>query len=200
MDAYINEFQKIAIMVPKMAKNRVVMLFVEGLSEMLHGLVKAHKPKTLDDAIELALDLDTYHVSSQIQKKSFFNKPKNIFPLAVSDEINELKRKKLCFTCKQPWEVGHRCIGKGKAHLIEVISDDEGIPDTDVECDHDEQSHSEHEKQKDTQQVTMASLSGVSRYHSFHVKGVINGQQLVCIVDSGATHNFIDEGLVARNE
>ena len=32
----------------------------------------------------------------------------------------ELKRKKLCFTCKQPWVPGNRCV-KGKAHYIEVF-------------------------------------------------------------------------------
>jgi hypothetical protein len=38
---------------------------------------------------------------------------------------NELRRKKLCFTCKDPWEPGHMCMGKGKAHYIEVLSDSE---------------------------------------------------------------------------
>jgi hypothetical protein len=28
----------------------------------------------------------------------------------------ELRRKKLCFSCKEPWESGHRCMGKGKVH------------------------------------------------------------------------------------
>jgi hypothetical protein len=37
----------------------------------------------------------------------------------------ELRRKQLCFTCKEPWEPGHKCMGKGKVHYIEVISDDE---------------------------------------------------------------------------
>jgi hypothetical protein len=38
---------------------------------------------------------------------------------------NELRRKKLCFNCKDPWELGHICMGKGKAHYIEVLSDSE---------------------------------------------------------------------------
>lgn len=59
VDSYINEFQKIAVMAPKMLEKRVTMLFVEGLHDRMRGLVKAHKPKTLDEAIERALDLDT---------------------------------------------------------------------------------------------------------------------------------------------
>jgi hypothetical protein len=44
-----------------------------------------------------------------------------------------IRRKKLYFSYKDPWEPGHRCMGKGKVHYIEVVSDkeddgdDEGI-------------------------------------------------------------------------
>jgi hypothetical protein len=37
----------------------------------------------------------------------------------------ELRRKQLCFTCKEPWDPTHKCMGKGKAHYIEVISNGE---------------------------------------------------------------------------
>jgi hypothetical protein len=32
-------------------------------------------------------------------------------------------RKKLCFTYKDPWVPGHRCMGKGEIHYIEVATD-----------------------------------------------------------------------------
>jgi hypothetical protein len=45
----------------------------------------------------------------------------------LDDETRkELRRKKLCFSCKEPWEPGHRCMGKGKVHYIEVLSDSDG--------------------------------------------------------------------------
>jgi hypothetical protein len=37
----------------------------------------------------------------------------------------EIRRKKLCYSCKESWEPGHRCMGKGKVHYIEVVSDEE---------------------------------------------------------------------------
>ena len=47
----------------------------------------------------------------------------------------ELRRKKLCFTCFQPWTPGHKCT-KGKAQYIEVFSDnDEYEGDMDEEWD-----------------------------------------------------------------
>jgi len=30
---------------------------------------------------------------------------------------NELRGNKLFFSCKDPWEPRHKCLGKGKAHL-----------------------------------------------------------------------------------
>ena len=37
----------------------------------------------------------------------------------------ELRRKQLCFTCKEPWNPSHKCMGQGQVHYIEVTSDDE---------------------------------------------------------------------------
>lgn len=148
--AYINEFQKIAVMVPDMSERRVTMLFVEGLSNRLRGLVKAHKPNTLHDAIGLALDLETTS-SFQPQKKNFsswkpnkkgFNQQKNISPKINEESRNELRRKKLCFSCKEPWEPGHHCLGIGKVHLIEVMFDDEEHEEQEAsveDSDHEDQ-------------------------------------------------------------
>jgi hypothetical protein len=42
----------------------------------------------------------------------------------LDDETRrELMRKKLCFSCRDPWAPGHRCMGKGEIHYIEVASD-----------------------------------------------------------------------------
>ena len=47
----------------------------------------------------------------------------------VDDEARrELRKKRLCFTCHELWAPGHRCAA-GKAHSIEVFSDDSGEED-----------------------------------------------------------------------
>ena len=48
---------------------------------------------------------------------------------------DELRRKKLCFTCFQPWTLGHKC-AKGKSKYIEVFSDND-----DYEGGMDEEGH-----------------------------------------------------------
>jgi hypothetical protein len=42
----------------------------------------------------------------------------------MDDETRrELMRKKLCFNCRDPWVPGHKCMGKGEIHYIEVATD-----------------------------------------------------------------------------
>jgi hypothetical protein len=51
-------------------------------------------------------------------------------------------RKKLCFSCKDPWVPGHKCMGKGQIHYIEVESDSEE-EDEDVEAPTNNDSETE---------------------------------------------------------
>ena len=53
-------------MVPNLSVARTVYMFIDGLNEPLHGLVKSTKPTTLQDAIERARDLQ-YALQNQRQ-------------------------------------------------------------------------------------------------------------------------------------
>ena len=44
----------------------------------------------------------------------------------------------------------------------------------------------------------LAALRGVPKYLMLRVRGTIRGQQVSVLVDSGATHNFIDAQMVER--
>jgi hypothetical protein len=118
-DAYITEFQKLAVMVSDISEQRLVMLFIEGLLEPLRGWVKDFKPETLQDAIVRTRDME-----GAVPKTKFFSKP--FIPQKSKDKKppgkegtgkekldeatkNELRRKNLCFHYKDPWVPGHRC-------------------------------------------------------------------------------------------
>ena len=45
---------------------------------------------------------------------------------------------------------------------------------------------------------TLATLRGVPKYLTLRVRGTILGQRVLVLVDSGATHSFIDTQLVQR--
>ena len=122
-------------MVPKLSVSRRVYMFIDGLDEPLHVLVKSNKPYTLHDSIERARYLQD---SLPKTKPNFQHKPsfpskgkeekaapskERSYKETFDDEVwRDLRKTKLCFTCQEPWVPGHRCAA-GKAHYIEVFSD-----------------------------------------------------------------------------
>lgn len=58
VDEFMIEFQGLAIMTHHLSKERLVFIFVEGLAQPLSGMVKVSSPRSLDDAIRAAYDLE----------------------------------------------------------------------------------------------------------------------------------------------
>lgn len=44
----------------------------------------------------------------------------------------------------------------------------------------------------------MASMSRVPMYHTFRVRGILQGHRVSVLIDGGASHNFIDATMVKR--
>jgi hypothetical protein len=129
-------------MVEDVSQSRLMMLFTEGLMEPLRGWVKDFNPANLHDAIWKTRDLGSTKKTrftpiiplnqggrDQRTPMNQGGRDQRVFDRGRGrmDEPTrrELRRKKLCFTCKEPWYPTHKCMGKDKAHYIEVISDDE---------------------------------------------------------------------------
>ena len=113
IEAFITEFQQVAMAVTDISEPRLNMLFTEGLIEPLRGWVKAYKPPTLQDAI-----LRTQDLAYSVPNTKTFSKPfvpqkdrdRNLFQREwkgkekLDDETRrELMRKKLCFSWREPW-------------------------------------------------------------------------------------------------
>ena len=92
----------------------------------------------------------------------------NVAKKKVDEETrSELRRKKLCFTCREPWVPRHRCLGKGQVHYIEVASESDSDEHEEF---HDTKEEEEEEKEKFiSTDGTLATLSGVPRYHPFQI-------------------------------
>jgi hypothetical protein len=93
----------------------------------------------------------------------------------------ELKRKQLCYTCKEPWDPSQKCMGRGKAHYIEVTFDNEEDEDfghiQNIEADttetieEEDTSHGSATEEK----AMLASISGVPKFDTFMMRGVLQG-------------------------
>eukprot|EP00253_Pinus_taeda_P033610 PITA_33610 len=124
----------------------------------------------------------------------------------IKDDVKrELKKKQLCFTCQEPWAPGHRCAA-GKAHFIEVFFESSGEEDDkdDVEAG---DSHALQGPLPPPPPAAggatfaptrgaLATLRRVPKYLTLRVQGTVRGQQVSVLVDSGATHNFINAQMV----
>jgi hypothetical protein len=132
-EAFITEFQQVAMAVIDISELRLIMLFTEGLIEPLRGWVKAYRPPTLQDAILCTRDLadsvpktKTYSkpfVPQRDQDRKPFQREWKGKEKLDEETRRELMRKKLFFSCRDPWVPGHRCMGKGEIHYIEVAAD-----------------------------------------------------------------------------
>ena len=110
--------------------------------EPLKGWVKAFKPTSLQEAIWKTRDLGPTAKPKFIPIPPLNNGGRDQRPPInqgghdpkgydkgrgrIDDNTRrELRRKQLCFTCKEPWNPSHKCMGQGQVHYIEVTSDDE---------------------------------------------------------------------------
>ena len=113
LETYISEFLKLYVMVPDLSAARRVYMFIDGLTEPLHGLVKSTKPTTLQDSIERARYLQyallkaketiqqkpSFPSKGKDEKAPFSKESQNKKPL--SDDVQrDLRRSKLCITCQ----------------------------------------------------------------------------------------------------
>ena len=99
-------------------------------------------------------------------------------------------------------------LGKGKIHYVEVHSEEEEVEepqegDNSVDSKEEEEVEGQPGKDKKKQTHTekppvLATLSSDPACHPFRVKGVVRCQRIICLLDTGASHNFISTQMVSR--
>ena len=87
-------------------------------------------------------------------------------------------------------------MGKGKVHLIEVLL--ESGEEDELEQKQDGELHSA-ELEQFPQVATIATLIGVPTFHTIRIRGSIQGQHAIALIDEVATHNFINASWVEEN-
>jgi hypothetical protein len=95
-------------------------------------------------------------------------------------------------------------MGHGQVHYIEVTSDNEEEEDfghiQNMEADTIETVDEEATGHDSTteEKAALASISGVPKYNTFRMRGVLQGKKVSVFIDGGASHNFIDLALLQR--
>ncbi|KAL2475042.1 Retrotrans gag domain-containing protein [Abeliophyllum distichum] len=113
----------------------------------------------------------------------------------LSDAELQLKKEKgLCFRCDEKYTVGHRC--KNKELQVLLIQEGEEWEVEDVA--EGETSTEETNEVGEVVELSLNFVVGLTPSRTMKVKGKIFEQEVVILIDCGASHNFISTEMVQK--
>jgi hypothetical protein len=130
-EVYIEDFQRIAVMIQDVSQMGLMMLFTEGLMEPLRGWVKGGTRYLGSTSKSRFTPRPPQNTGGRDQRLPMnqggrdqrgFDRGRDRMD---ENTRRELRRKQLCYICKEPWDPTRKCMGRGKAHYIEVTSNNE---------------------------------------------------------------------------
>jgi hypothetical protein len=220
---YQQEFERLANRVEGWRQKALVGAFLGGLKQDIVSAIRMFKPKTLRDAIELARMRDenlsksrkaTRNDGPKSQATNYFQKSTGHVTIATGqaastgttpaartyssggakrlswEEMQKRREKGLCFSCNEKFTPGHRC-QKPQAFLLEAFSMEGGLDDVGdpiVEVAEEQTSAGEEEPL-----ISLHAIAGCNGPKTMRIKAVIGKRTLVILIDSGSTHNFVDQ-------
>ncbi|XP_068666530.1 uncharacterized protein [Aristolochia californica] len=214
LDVYQKTFQECLARGSNFVRpSQYVQIFTTGLTEALRLEVELHGPRYLDHAMNLARTIDT---KQRVLKESLIKKPawpsrtnatapspysgpprtgptaarraesSSSMPLAPyikklnRQEKEQRRAKGLCFNCDDQYVQGHIC--KKLFSVILCEDSDDILPEEDfVEIDHEGPT------------ISLHAMTGLCSSNTMQVWAQLHLLQLLALVDSGSTHNFISQ-------
>lgn len=118
------------------------------------------------------------------------------------DSQDELRKKQLCYWYKEPYIKEHDrpLRPKGKANRMMWVYYEESkskILEQQAIIEDDQVGKSSIEFGPNVNLSPLALFDNIQKGTSFRIRGTVNGQHCIAMLDTGATHNFINEGFVA---
>lgn len=200
---YQKEFERLMNKTDNWSEAALVGTFLGGLKDSIADNVRMFSPTTLRAVINLARLRDD---QLQRQRKSFT--PRTFSPSTTAPTVStvasppnfsprdspvpkklsweEMKRKRslgLCFSCDERYTPGHRC---RKSQLL--LMEGEDIEEEDDEVFHEAEGP----------EISLQALTGWDTPRTLRVLTMVNHRQMVALIDSGSTHNFISEKAANR--
>ncbi|KAL5779345.1 hypothetical protein ACOSQ2_010082 [Xanthoceras sorbifolium] len=191
---YQKEFERLGNRVHSWTQKALVETFMGGLKIDIAYGIRMFKPKSLNEAISLARMKDeqlTRHrkfirpFNQSNTKVPSPTKPKIALPMKRLswDEMQRKRARGLCFNCDERFTPGHKCQGP-KLLLLKRNSsdtdDDKGEGVTDLQ-------------DKDAPEISLYALTGWSTTRTMRVIAKVGPHELMVLIDSRSTHNFIND-------
>ncbi|XP_052203652.1 uncharacterized protein LOC127808947 [Diospyros lotus] len=115
------------------------------------------------------------------------------------NELQAKRAKGLCFRCDEKYSIGHRC--KNKELQVMVIYEEERGEEEGTKPDEAMEASGEWEdtvKEGEMVELSLNSVVGLTPPQTMKIKGTIEGQEVIVLIDNGASHNFIVADLVQK--
>jgi hypothetical protein len=109
-------------------------------------------------------------------------------------QMEERRRKGLCYSCDAKWSRGHVCEGGPKLFLLEEM---EEVEDADPASLVVEELVSNADNTETDPEISLNAITGTPTPKTMRLIGVLKNQQVIILIDSGSTHNFLDSKLAA---
>jgi hypothetical protein len=220
VDDYIERFEELRSLMsalnPSLIESYYVSSYISGLKEDIKLMLKIMKPSNVLMAFEQARWQEesnnalTKRTRSMQHSSTIFNNERvtsnassTFFnPNRIEGEkvhsvslFKQRKRLRQCFKCGDKYTPGHKCSTKG-LHMIEGVEEeeDEGIK----ELEGTVQNECKEMSPIDEFGLSLNALAENDTYNTIRIKGNYRGRDLIILIDSGSTHNFIDESTISE--
>ncbi|KAG8376226.1 hypothetical protein BUALT_Bualt09G0041000 [Buddleja alternifolia] len=109
--------------------------------------------------------------------------------LLTTSKMRARREKNLCYNCDETFIPGHRC---KQRQIYMMMSEEEELLHESL---NEMETNNEIEEEIIDEDITVSlnALSGTTNMNTLRIKGVVKGQDVHILIDSGSTHCFLDE-------
>lgn len=122
------------------------------------------------------------------------NRLKPPFRHLTPEEVAKWKAEGLYFRCDEKYKYNHRC---ARPELLVLMLLEEGTEIYISECSV-ELEEATVEEEGEVAEISISSMMGISSSKTIKFMGTIHGEEVVVLIDSGATHNFVSTEVMKK--